>query len=57
MNSSADDSFFMDIINDVKAKNKIGSKYQDLLLDRLIEENTFLKVEILFLREIIKRQK
>ena len=51
-----DDSFTLETLQKVNQRNNLEDKYNDMLLDRLIEDITFLKDEICLLREDIKRK-
>ena len=56
MSDLLDDSYILETLQNVNQRKNTEEKYKDMLLDRLIEEITFLKDEIIFLREDIKRK-
>ena len=56
MSDLLDDSYILETLRNVNQRKNIEEKYKDMLLDRLIEEITFLKDEIIFLREDNKRK-
>ena len=56
MSDLLDDSYILETLQNVNQRKNTEEKYKDMVLDRLIEEITFLKDEIIFLREDIKRK-